>query len=114
MATKKTTTKAKEVTDAKVIDPKKALSHAVVSGPRITEKAAKLSEQSMYTLNVARTANKPEIIKAVKTLYGVTPIRVAISITPRKKTFTRGIRGVKGGGKKAIITLKKGDTIAFM
>ena len=108
------TTKTKKEKVVKAVDPKMDNAKALVIGPRITEKAAKLSEKNMYTLNVARGATKSEIIKAVKTIYGVTPIRVAVSITPRKTIFSRGNWGTKGGGKKAVITLKKGDKIAFM
>jgi len=111
MATKKTKT-IKEAVE--VADPKKVIAQSVIIGPRITEKAAALSEKSMYTLNVARTATKPEIVKAMKVLYNVTPLKVAISITPRKEVFSRGNWGKKGGGKKAIVTLKKGEKIAFI
>jgi large subunit ribosomal protein L23 len=106
MATKKVKTEA--------ADPKKVAAHTLILGPRVTEKAAALSEKSVYTLNVARTATKSEIAKAMKMLYNVTPIKIAISITPRKEVFSRGNWGKKGGGKKAIVTLKKGDKIAFM
>lgn len=106
MATKKVKTES--------ADPKKLAAQTLVIGPRVTEKAAALSEKGMYTLNVARTATKAEIVKAMKTLYNVVPLKINISITPRKEVFSRGNWGKKGGGKKAIVTLKKGDKIAFM
>lgn len=107
MATKKT----KKVEE---VDQKKVGAQLIIVGPRVTEKAAALSEKSVFTLNVARTATKTEIAKAMKVLYNVVPLKINISITPRKEIFSRGNWGKKGGGKKAIVTLKKGDKIAFM
>lgn len=109
MATKKKTTK-----DSEVSDVKKTRASTIVLGPRITEKAAGLSEKSMYTFNVAKNATKNEIVQAIKTLYDVTPIKIAVINRKSKEVFSRGNWGVKSGGRKAIVTVKKGDKIAFM
>ncbi len=80
---------------------------------RITEKATMHSEQSVYTFNVADTANKRDILLAVKKLYNVTPrkVRVVNVPTKMKRNMRTGRTGVKTGGKKAYIYLKKGETI---
>jgi large subunit ribosomal protein L23 len=89
-------------------------SHPFILGPRITEKSALSAERNkIYTFNVAREANKNEIKKAIKMLYGVTPLRVGITQITKKVVLRGGILGTKQGGKKAIVHLKKGDTITF-
>jgi large subunit ribosomal protein L23 len=111
MATTKTT-KEKVVKEKKgTVAPKGT--HPLILGPRITEKSALGAEKGIYTFNVARTANKNEIKKAIKMLYSVTPTKIAmVQITDNVKV-RRGVLGTKSGGKKAVVYLKKGDKIAF-
>lgn len=110
MATTKTTKKAVE----KVVDEKKAKTHPLIKGLRVTEKAAKQAVNNAYTFNVAINANKSEIKKAIKMMYGVTPVRVTTTQIKEKITFLRGKLGKKQGGKKAVVYLKKGDKIEFV
>jgi large subunit ribosomal protein L23 len=88
--------------------------HAVIKHPRITEKAAVLSGSNIYTFEVAKDATKIEIAKAIKAIYKVVPRKVAIIIVPAKRKIVRGKRGVIGSVKKALVYLKKGETIDFM
>jgi len=81
---------------------------------RITEKATMLSENKVYTFEVQKRANKPEIIKAIKEIYNVEPIKVNIVNLPSKRVMSRGKRGVKSGVKKAMVYLKEGDSIEFV
>ncbi len=85
----------------------------VILSPRITEKAAYLAEGGAYVFNIARDANKHEVAAAVKALFKVTPRKVTIVRTEGKKIFNRATRriGQKSLQKKAIVFLKKGDTI---
>ncbi len=85
----------------------------IIVSPRITEKGAYLSEQGCYVFNVAAKANKHEIASAIKTIFKVTPRKIAIVTVPKKVVPTRGTNrtGMSGGGKKAYVYLKKGDTI---
>jgi len=85
----------------------------IIVSPRITEKGAYLSEQGCYVFNVAPSANKHEISAAIKTIFKVTPRKIAIVTVPTKSVQTRGTnrRGTSGGGKKAYVYLKKGETI---
>lgn len=87
---------------------------AVIVSPRVTEKAALASGANVYTFNVAPTATKIEIKKAIEDLYGVVPVKVATSTIKYKPVQRRGILGTKGGGKKAMVTLKKGDSITLI
>ena len=87
---------------------------AIIKNPRITEKGTNLSAGSAYVFDIAASANKTEIKKAVAAIYKVTPVRVNILSIPVKQTRMRGKAGVKGGGKKAIVYLKEGDKIEFV
>lgn len=82
-----------------------------IKGPRVTEKATVLVEKNIYTFNVATTANKVQIAKAIETLYKVKPVKVTIAQVAEKRVVVRGRMGVKQGGKKAFVYLKKGDKI---
>ncbi len=86
----------------------------LIKNPRITEKASTAFEKNVYTFEVATSANKTEISKAIFALYKVKPVKVNIVRIPRKKVMTRGKEGTKGGGKKAFVYLKEGDKIEFI
>mgnify|MGYP000188630682 CR=1 FL=1 len=90
-------------------------SHILVQ-PRITEKATIEAENGVYVFEVNKDATKKEIGSAVKYYYNVTPIKVNIVKIPEKKIFsrTRGRKGIKQGGKKAYVFLKKGDKIEII
>jgi large subunit ribosomal protein L23 len=81
--------------------------------PRITEKASLLASSNVYTLEVPREMNKNEIAKLVKKLYKANAIKITVATIPKKNIFNRGKWGVKGGGKKAYVFLKKGESIDF-
>ncbi len=110
MATK--TTKKEKAVEAKN-DDKAVKTHPMIKGVRITEKSAIASDKGAYTFNVAVNANKNEIKKAIKMLYGVTPVKVTVAQITSKTVVRRGVEGTKQRGKKAVVTLKKGDKITF-
>ena len=86
---------------------------AVIVKPVITEKAAVVGEQNVYTFEVQRSASKYDVRDAVKALFKVTPIKINI-VNKKPRTFVsrmRGRRGVHSGTKKAYVFLKKGDRI---
>lgn len=85
-----------------------------IKNPRITEKATNMLEQSVYTFDVANSANKTQVKKAVFALYKVKPVKVNILAVPDRKTLMRGKKSMKDGGKKAVVYLKKGDKIEFI
>jgi large subunit ribosomal protein L23 len=89
------------------------MTHAI-KNPRITEKASGAYDNNIYTFDVSATANKTEIKKAIFTLYKVKPTKVNVLPVPKKNTMVRGIKGVKQGGRKAVVYLKKGDKIEFI
>ena len=109
------TTKTKKNTSKKEVveDTKKAKTHPLIKGPRVTEKSALDAERGVYTFNVAPNANKNEIKKAIKFVYGVTPQKISVTTIAKKTVTRRGIVSVKQGGKKMVVHLKKGDKIIF-
>jgi large subunit ribosomal protein L23 len=82
-----------------------------IKNPRITEKASDVSLQNVYTFNVEASANKKEIKKAIFSLYKIKPIKINILPIPHKNIISKGKKGVRGGGKKAVVYLKKEDKI---
>ena len=84
--------------------------------PRITEKATDQSEKGVYVFEVAPKATKENIKAAILHFYKVTPRKVNITKTPRRKVSSkvRGKFGMKPGIKKAYVYLKKGDTIEIV
>ncbi len=85
-----------------------------IKNPRVTEKASYAFEHNVYTFNVAKSANKEEIKKAIFSLYKVKPVKINILPIPYKNIISKGKKGVRGGGKKAVVYLKKEDKIEFI
>ena len=79
--------------------------------PIITEKATILSEQNKTVFKVHSGANKTSIKKNIEKLFKVNVIKVNIINTKTKKKIKQGKKSTKSGYKKAIITLKKGQSI---
>lgn len=91
---------------------------SIILKPIVTEKMTAMGEKyNRYGFQVVRTANKLEIKKAVEDMYNVQVLDVntAIVIPKVKRRYTRGgvIVGKTLGYKKAIVTLKEGETIDF-
>lgn len=107
MATKKITTEKKSEKSSDAVVAK------IIMAPRITEKASMQSSANAYTFVVAKDATKHTILAEFKKEYKVTPKAINITNMPRKNTFIRGKFGTKAGIKKAVIFLKKGDTITL-
>ena len=82
--------------------------------PRVTEKSGILSQGGVYTFEIAPKANKAEVAKAVRALYRVTPVKIAVINTPAKSVFVKGRKGTVAGFKKAVVTIKKGEKIDFI
>ena len=79
--------------------------------PIITEKATILSELNKTVFKVHSGANKRSIKKNIEKIFKVTVTKVNIINQKRKKKIKQGKPSVKPGYKKAIITLKKGQSI---
>ena len=79
--------------------------------PTITEKATSLSEFNKIVFKVHKGANKKAIKKSIEKVFKVNVIKIN---TINLKGFSKMVRGKKSttpGYKKAIVTLKKGQSI---
>lgn len=85
--------------------------------PIITEKFASMASKDRYAFAVSPDANKIQIRNAVEKTYGVTVESVNTQNYVGKIKFrytkTKIMHGKVKHAKKAIVTLKKGDTIDF-
>ena len=116
-AAKSKSSKKKETQSikAKAISADKDLS-GILLRPRITEKATFASEKGVYVFEVSGRSTKKTIKEAIERFYKVKPAKVNIVKIPAKVRISkwRKTRGVKPGGKKAYVHLKKGDRIEIV
>ncbi len=87
--------------------------HRIVRRAVVTEKGTALKAQNKYVFEVDRRAGKIEIKRAIEALFGVTVIAVhAMNVYGKIKRVGR-FQGRTNDWKKAIATLKEGQTIEF-
>ena len=82
-----------------------------IISPVITEKSTSLSEQNKIIFKVPSEANKKNIKKNIEKIFKVNVTKVNIINKKTRKKTTRGRKVKILGFKKAIITLKKGQSI---
>ena len=82
-----------------------------IRSPIITEKATILSEQNKTVFKVHEKANKRIIKKNIEKLFKVNVVKVNIINQKTKIKLKQGRKSYKTGYKKAIVTLKKGQSI---
>ena len=83
----------------------------ILLAPVVTEKGYELIEQSKYSFRVHPDAHKTQIRQAVEELFDVHVERVNI-VKVQAKPKRRGlVRGKKPGWKKAIVQVRKGESI---
>ena len=82
-----------------------------IKSPIITEKATILSEQNKTVFKVHKKANKKTIKKSIEKIFKVNVIKINIINQKSKFKMKQGKKSIKNGYKKAIITLKKGQSI---
>jgi large subunit ribosomal protein L23 len=83
----------------------------VIVAPQITEKATLLSENNAVVFKVANDATKPEIKAAVEALFDVTVTGVNTIVQKGKTKKWKGAPYTRSDVKKAIVTLKDGQSI---
>ena len=82
-----------------------------IISPKITEKATMLSEFNKIVFKVHKGAKKSSIKRSVEKIFKVNVIKVnTINLKGKTKTI-KGKKTTKPGQKKAIVTLKKGQSI---
>lgn len=85
--------------------------YKVLVRPLVSEKSYSASGQGQYIFIVNKSANKIEVRKAVEKVYDVKVTRVNILNVRGKARAFGSARGRTSDWKKAIVTLKKGQTI---
>ncbi len=83
----------------------------VILRPIISERSYDLIEQNRYTFEVAKQASKIEIGQAIESIFGVTVLSVNTMNVSGKPKRVRYAKGTTRSWKKAIVTLKEGETI---
>ena len=87
--------------------------HTVIQELLVTEKGTRhMESDNQYQFKVSMDANKIEIKKAVEVLFkvGVTKVNTLKRIGKKKRERTMNF-GRTAGWKKAVVTLKDGDSI---
>ena len=79
--------------------------------PLVTEKSTNLSEQNKIIFKVPSGANKDNLKKNIEKIFKVNVTKINIINKQSRTKLTRGRKVKVSGFKKAIITLKKGQSI---
>ena len=90
---------------------KKIYLYDTIISPIVTEKSTNLSEQNKIVFKVSNKLNKVILKKNIEKIFKVNVIKVNIINKQSRKKITRGKKVKIQGYKKAIITLKKGQSI---
>ena len=82
-----------------------------IISPLVTEKSTNLSELNKIVFKVPRSANKNNLKKNIEKIFKVNVVKINIINKQNRNKLTRGRIVKVSGYKKAIITLKKGQSI---
>ncbi len=82
-----------------------------IYSPILTEKSTALSEQNKIVFKVPSGSNKINLKKSIEKIFKVSVIKINIINKQNRKKLTRGRKVNIQGYKKAIVTLKKGQSI---
>tara|TARA_Y100000590_G_scaffold184738_1_gene210524 strand:- start:207 stop:500 length:294 start_codon:yes stop_codon:yes gene_type:complete len=82
-----------------------------IISPNITEKSTSMSEFNKVVFKVNKKANKNFIKKSIEKIFKVNVIKINTINIKGKTKLVRNKKSYKSGYKKAIVTLKKGQSI---
>ena len=82
-----------------------------ILSPLVTEKSTNLSEQNKIVFKVPSKENKKNIKNNIEKIFEVNVTKINIINKQNRTKLTRGRKVKVSGFKKAIITLKKGQSI---
>jgi large subunit ribosomal protein L23 len=90
----------------------------IIIKPIVTEKMTAITNKlNRYGFRVQPDANKIEIAQAIQEMYNVTVVNVnTLNFRGKNKSrYTKGgmVKGSESAFKKAIVSLKEGDSIDF-
>ena len=86
----------------------------VLRAPNMSEKTLSLKEEAnQFAFEVDQRANKIQIKESIEKSFKVSVLKVrTMNVRGKKKRLGR-YQGLKSSWKKAIVTLKEGDTIEY-
>ena len=82
-----------------------------ILSPLLTEKSTNLSRENKIVFKVRKSANKKNLKNNIEKIFKVNVTKINIINKQNRTKFTRGRKVKVSGFKKAIITLKKGQSI---
>ena len=82
-----------------------------IISPNVTEKSTTLSQYNKVVFRVHKKANKKSIKKSIEKIFKVNVIKINTVNIKGKNKLVRNKKAFKPGYKKAIVTLKKGQSI---
>ena len=82
-----------------------------ILSPFLTEKSTNLSEQNKIVFKVPSKANKKNLKNNIEKIFKVNVTKINIINKQNRTKVARGKKVKVSGFKKAIITLKKGQSI---
>ena len=82
-----------------------------IISPVITEKSSNMSAQNKVVFKVREDANKKTLKKNIEKIFKVNVTKINIINKQNRTKVTRGRKVKVSGFKKAIVTLKKGQSI---
>ena len=82
-----------------------------IISPTITEKATSLSEFNKVVFKVHEGASKNSIKKNIEKIFKVNVVKINTINLKGKSKMVKNRKAYKSGYKKAIVTLKKGQSI---
>ena len=95
--------KLKDISEGKALN--------IIQKPILTEKSTNLNQFNQYTFKVNLKSNSLEIKSAIEKIFKVKVSKINTSIVRGKPKTFKGTSGYKKNYKKAIVTLKEGQTI---
>tara|TARA_B100000287_G_scaffold376376_1_gene377479 strand:+ start:842 stop:1135 length:294 start_codon:yes stop_codon:yes gene_type:complete len=82
-----------------------------ILAPFVTEKSTNLSSQNKVVFKIPKKSNKKIVKKSIEKIFKVNVVKVNIVNKKSRNKITRGRKIKVIGYKKAIVTLKKGQSI---
>ena len=85
--------------------------YSIIRKPILTEKSTNLNQFNQYSFVVTKDCRSSEIKQAIEKIFKVKVIKINTSIQRGKLKSFKGSVGYRKDTKKAIVTLKEGNTI---
>ncbi|MDP3995119.1 MAG: 50S ribosomal protein L23 [bacterium] len=84
----------------------------IIIKPHVSEKTARFGAYDTYAFVVSSRANKVEIKKAFKKMYGVEPVAIQVANMASRSVQFRRVPGSQSAWRKAYIRVPKGSSVA--